>query len=164
MEVVDSFARRLKKAREHAELSQAALARLLSLKPQAIQYLENEKNAARGSRHTVAIARLCRVDAHWLSTGKGTMLLEKSQIAAQERAAYDILPPEAIEVAKAWSKLSAANQEVFRAMLFVHAAIDQRYPWLRRGRPRSETYADFEKRIEQNMAALIALAAERARR
>jgi DNA-binding XRE family transcriptional regulator len=161
---MDAFARRLKKARAHAGLSQADLARVLGVKPQAIQYLEQESNNARGSKHTSAIARACAVDAMWLSTGRGTMLLEKKQMAAQDQAAYNALPPEAYQVARAWMKLSPANQEVFRQMVFVHAAIDQRYPWLRRGRPSTETYDQFEKRVEQNLAALINLAAERERR
>jgi transcriptional regulator with XRE-family HTH domain len=161
---METFAKRLRKAREHARFSQAALARALELKPQAIQYLENDKNNARGSRHTNAIAQLCRVDATWLASGHGTMLPSKSQIVAQDQADYQSISSEAKQIALAWMHLSPATQEVFRELVFVHAAIEQRYPWFRRGRPRSETYDQFEQRIEQNMATLITLAAERERR
>ena len=159
MAPVEPFHRRLKRAREHADLKQAELARRLGLKPQAIQYLESATHTAQGSRHTAAIARECGV----VATGKGTMLLSKGQMAAQDRATYEVLPPEAREVAKAWMKLSPANQEVFRSMVFVHAAIDQRYPWMRRGRPRSETYDQFEQRVARNLKDLVKAANDRER-
>ena len=48
-----------------------------------------------------------------------------------------------------------------RELLFTFSAIDRFYPWLRRGRPKGESYDQFEQRHEQNMAAAIELAAAR---
>lgn len=68
-----AYGKRLRTAREHAAMSQAALARRIGLKPQAVQYLEDDKNDATGSQHTASLARACGVDPVWLETGAGTM-------------------------------------------------------------------------------------------
>lgn len=68
---MSTFGERVRQAREYAGLSQKALADLVRTKQQAIQYLENPKSHARGSRHTNSIARFCGVDAQWLESGQG---------------------------------------------------------------------------------------------
>lgn len=68
----EAFGARVKRAREHAGLSQSALANAIDVKQQAIQFLEKPENNARGSRYTSEIARVCGVDARWLATGQGT--------------------------------------------------------------------------------------------
>lgn len=156
-----SYAKRLDEARRHGKLTQSELARRLGLKPQAIQYLETERNNARGSKHTSAIARETGVDAHWLSTGKGTML--PAQRAEQALAEYGELPPEAKEVAIAWSRCAPDAQRMFRELIFIHSMIDRNYPWLRRGRPSGETYDEYEQRMEQNFSALVRLTADRSK-
>jgi transcriptional regulator with XRE-family HTH domain len=153
------FGPRVKKAREHAGLSQPELATRIGIKQQSIQYLESPNKKATGSRHTAAIARETGVDVTWLSTGRGEML--PAQGVRQEGAGYETLSPEAREVAIAWSKLSAPMRDTFRELLYIHAVIDTQYPWLRRGRPRSNLYKDWERGIEQNMQALIQLRADK---
>jgi len=66
-----TFGERIKQARKHAQLSQAELARRITVKQQAIEYLENPKNNAQASRHTSEIARACGVDAGWLAKADG---------------------------------------------------------------------------------------------
>lgn len=153
-----TYAARLKRAREHAKLNQTGLADELGLKPQAIQYLENPSNNARGSKHTANIARICGVNAHWLETGKGTMLAE-GHAAKQPDAEYEALPREAREVARAFTKLSTGNQHWVRDMIFMLAAVDTRFPWFRRGKPSGKSYEAYERGIEQNYQAQIVLAA-----
>src|SRR4051812_30312303 len=57
--VQTTYAKRLRQAIEHAGMSQAELARRIGLKsgPQAVQYLADDKNNSRGSRHTAAFAQ-----------------------------------------------------------------------------------------------------------
>ena len=157
-----TFAARVKKAREYAKLSQAALARRLGLKPQAIQYLEEPKNNARGSKHTAGIARVCGVDPDWLATERGTMLPAPG--ARQPDAGYAAITDEAREVAIAWSKLSVEVQGWMRDIIFMLAACESKYPWLRRGRPKGESYTQYERRVESNFDAMVQLAADRTKR
>ena len=49
-------------------------------------------------------------------------------------------------------------------MAFMFSIIDRHYPWLRRGRPKGESYDKFEERAEQNYKAEIELAAARLKR
>lgn len=156
---VVTFAERVKKARERAKLSQAELARRLGLKQQAIQYLEDRKNNARGSKHTAGIARECGVDPNWLSSGQGQML--RVDAAKQPEAAYAALSTEAREVALAWSRLSLELQGWLREIIFMLATVEKKYPWLRRGRPKGESYDQYERRVEQNFEAMVQLAADR---
>lgn len=84
----------------------------------------------------------------------------KATLAAREPSAED-LSPEALEVARVYSRLQPQTREQMRELLFIFSAIDKHYPWLRRGRPRGESYDQFEARHEQNMTALVELAAAR---
>lgn len=155
------FGQRVKKARDYAKLSQPKLAALVGVKQQSIQYLEDPAKKSTGSRHTAAIARACGVDVTWLSTGKGEMVPPQRLEAREGEAGYESLSPEAREVAIAWSKLSPTMRDTFRELLYIHAVIDTQYPWLRRGRPKSGAYEDWERGIEQNMQALIQLRADK---
>ena len=152
-----TYAVRLKQARRHAGLNQTELALQLRVKPQAIQYLEDEKKAATGSKHTANIARICGIDAHWLASGEGRMLPGGHQ-AQQPQADYAALN-EAREVARAWSKLSPGNRQWVRDMVFMLAAVDTRFPWFRRGRPAGKSYDAYERGIENNYQAQVMLAA-----
>lgn len=155
---MSNYATRLKKAREHAGLNQTELAARLHVKPQAIQYLENEIKLARGSKYTASIARICGVDAHWLATGEGSMALG-ARTAREATASYEALSDEARQVALAWSNLSPANRHWVREMVFILAAVDTRFPWFRRGKPSSKSYAAYERGIEHNYQAQVMLAA-----
>lgn len=159
---MSTFASRVRQARDHAGLSQAALAARLGVKQQAVQYLENPKHNARGSRHTTAIARECGVDANWLATGKGEML-PRAAALRQRDASYEVLTADAQEVALAWSQLSDETKSWARDLVFMLAVMERRYPWLRRGRPRGESYTDYERRIEQNFQAKMVLSSAKKR-
>lgn len=71
------------------------------------------------------------------------------------------LAPDALEVAQVFSRLQPQTKELMRELLFLFSAVDRHQPWLRRGRPKGESYDQFEKRHEQNMQAMIELAAAR---
>ena len=70
------FGERLVLARKHAGLNQVQLAKAIGVSQSTIA--EAEK-AGQGSSKTTQIASVCRVDAHWLATGEGSMLSPASQ-------------------------------------------------------------------------------------
>lgn len=157
-----TYAARLKRARELAKLTQIDLAAALGVKPQAIQYLENAKKRARGSKYTAGIARATGTDAHWLATGEGQML--PAHPARQESPRYIAHSPDALQVAAAWSRLSPEHQAWARELIYILSTVDSRFPWLRRGRPKGETYEQYERNMEQNYHATVVKAAERLNR
>lgn len=150
-----TLADRMRKAREHAKLSQTQLASKVGVKQQSIQHLENPNKAARGSRYLATIARICGVMPEWLETGKPPMLDPRR--VEEPGAEYELLTEEARQVALAWMKLSPDAQGWMRDLMFLLATAERNYPWLRRGRPKGESYDAFERRMEDNFAALKVL-------
>jgi transcriptional regulator with XRE-family HTH domain len=68
------YGERLKIARKHAELSQAALAERAGVSQPTVHYLEDVANNAQGSEHTTRFARACGISADWLSDEIGEMM------------------------------------------------------------------------------------------
>ena len=69
------FGKRIRAARRHAGLSQAALAQAVGMSQPSMSEAEN---TAHSSQFTAQIARACGVDGHWLATGAGEMLDTKT--------------------------------------------------------------------------------------
>lgn len=65
------FARRLKRARKHARLTQKQLAPLAGMSQSNLSELET---VAHQSGKTPQLAKACGVNSHWLATGEGGML------------------------------------------------------------------------------------------
>jgi transcriptional regulator with XRE-family HTH domain len=108
--VETTYAKRLKRARANAGLSQSELARRIGSKHsgQLIQYLEADENNAQGSKHTARIAQELGVDPVWLATGAGEMA--PSAGVREPAARYDVRPP---NLAKA---IRAMRPELQRAL------------------------------------------------
>lgn len=68
------YGERLKTARKHAGLSQAALAERAGISQPTVHYLEDVANDAQGSEHTTRLARACGISADWLSDEIGEMI------------------------------------------------------------------------------------------
>lgn len=66
-----TYGERLLWAMAQRSLNQSDLARLTGVTPQAVQYLCDPTNNARGSRNTAAFAEACGVDPNWLARGTG---------------------------------------------------------------------------------------------
>jgi hypothetical protein len=66
-----------------------------------------------------------------------------------------------IELVETFRKLSPDTQQWLRELIFTLAMIETNYPWLRKGRPRAERYAEYEKRIRHHMDQEISRAAHR---
>lgn len=67
---------RLRAARKHANLTQVKLSELTGIAQSTISTAERE---GRGSSDTPVYAKVCGVDAHWLATGTGSMLLPATE-------------------------------------------------------------------------------------
>lgn len=107
------------------------------------------------------IADWLGVRVAWLRDGEGERR-PGAGAAKQEGGNYEALTPEAREVGLTWQRLSAPRREMVREVLFMLSLGENRFPWLLRGRPKSESYEEWERRQEQNFGALAVL--ERTRR
>ena len=70
-----TYAERLMWALNERHLTQSELARRVHIRPQAIQYLCDERNHAQGSKHTAAMAKALGVSPDWLANQSGTPFL-----------------------------------------------------------------------------------------
>lgn len=82
---------RIKAARKHAKLTQAALADAVGIKQASISELETGKSQS--STYNATIAKACGVDAVWLESGRGSMLGAKTGTApSPSEADYALIP------------------------------------------------------------------------
>ncbi len=72
------YGMRLRRARQHAGLTQAQLQKLTGIAQSTISTAERE---GYGSSETPVYAKALRVDAHWLATGEGDMLAGNTEPA-----------------------------------------------------------------------------------
>ncbi|MFR0675855.1 LexA family protein [Enterobacterales bacterium AW_CKDN230030176-1A_HGKHYDSX7] len=80
-----TLAERIKAARQHAQLTQKALAQQVGVEQPVISQLETGKNLQ--SAHLPKIAHACGVSAIWLSEALGPMLPERATSAPQSNVA-----------------------------------------------------------------------------
>lgn len=100
----------------------------------------------------------------WLRDGEGDKHdARRELVAAQPVAEYRTLSQEALQVALAWSKLSPDTRTTMRDVIFMLSLGEKRFPWLRRGRPEKETYAQWEARQLQNFQAMSQLHSDRSK-
>ena len=74
------YGKRLRAARVYAKLTQQGLAAKTGISQSTISTAERENQ---GSSDTSVFAKACRVDAHWLATGEGSMSLSKVLVNAE---------------------------------------------------------------------------------
>lgn len=74
---MSEFGKRVRQARKHAKLSQAALGKAIGMAQGSLSELEN---VGESSTYTVQIAERCGVSARWLATGEGDMLATKTNV------------------------------------------------------------------------------------
>lgn len=73
-----TFGKRLKSARKHAGLSQAALAKLVGMSQGSLSEAEN---GAASSRSLVQLAQACGVSPTWLASGEGEMIESQKKVS-----------------------------------------------------------------------------------
>src|SRR5690606_25380821 len=106
------------------------------------------------------IADWLGVRVAWLRDGEGPMR-DEGQVAKAPEQGSVVLSEEAREIAMVWQSLSPDARDMMRDILYMLRLGERRFPWLLRGRPRSETYAEWEKRQEENFFALSQLEHDR---
>jgi len=71
-----NYAIKLAKDTFDPKMSQSKLARAIGVTPQTVQYLcSNQREQNKGSKYTGQLAKILRVDSHWLETGQGEYAL-----------------------------------------------------------------------------------------
>lgn len=68
----------------------------------------------------------------------------------EPRGRYETLTEAALDVARAWSKLSPFLQKLYRDSIFRDAAMESVMPWLKVARPTTASYDAFEKSVERD--------------
>jgi transcriptional regulator with XRE-family HTH domain len=144
---------RLKKAREHAGLSQKQLEERAGVSQKTISKIERGDQDS--STQVVQLARHLGVNASWLATGEGDMIT-KPLGAQQPPAEYQTLSEESLEIARMWDQLAPDRRDWFRQLMALEAIVAKHYPWLMFGRPKRESYNEYERRIERDLLRLAA--------
>lgn len=67
---------RIRRARRHAGITQAALAELVGVRRSAVSNWESANDVLPSMQHLLAIATACRVSLEWLGTGRGVFSFE----------------------------------------------------------------------------------------
>ena len=117
---MDTLAKRLRYAREQANLSQSALARSVGVKPQAIQSIEAGR--VHRPRALLEIADVLGVSPMWLSSGEGSVEMLRVHEPTSRYASHESskLSTEAVRVASLWMELPKAQRaailETLRAL------------------------------------------------
>ncbi len=101
------------------------------------------------------IAAWLNVRLPWLRDGDGPKRNGEA-LSAQEPGTPPYISPEAAEIALIWSKLPAARRAAFRSSMAIEAMIATHYPWLTFGNPESESYRDYERRVERDILRIAA--------
>lgn len=60
----------------------------------------------------------------------------------------------AVDIAQRWMSLSSERQEWFRDLIFTIHFVEKRFPAMRKGRPKGESYTNLEAAFERDMMQL----------
>jgi hypothetical protein len=81
--------------------------------------------------------------------------------AHQPAAIYRGLSEEALQIARAFDRMTPQTKDRVREHVFLQAVIDVSFPWLRSGKPVSANYEEFEQWHRDNAQAQLTLEAGR---
>lgn len=140
------FARRLQEAAQKAGVSIKQIEKQLPCKYEMARRYWNGYAIPR-PKLLSKLADLLHISSAYLQYG------EKDQHAVKEASPpYPAMPTEAaIQIARAWEKLSPAHKVIYRNAIFKDAAIETLMPWLQvNGRPAAESYDAFERAVERD--------------
>ena len=131
---------------ERDGLSDNGLARLLEMKQPTISRIASGVSRDPDEATLEPIARYFNVTTAYLR-GKDPLSL---LIGRGE----DALSPLAQDIGRKWQSLSAERQELFRDLIFTMHYMEKRFPAMKKGRPKGESYTNLERAIEQDMRQL----------
>ena len=138
------FAQRLQRAAKVAGIRRADMARLPGISFEMARRYWIGAAKPRGKK-IASIASLLAITPAELEYGQPKLRAE------EQRASYDIVGGAAMEVARAWSKLSPSLQRLYRDSIFRDAATEKVMPWLKTLiRPAGSSYDSFEKSVERD--------------
>jgi len=72
---------RIRRARRHAGLTQAALAELINVRRSAVSNWESANDVLPSMQNLVSVAMVCQVSLEWLGTGRGSFSPESDNLA-----------------------------------------------------------------------------------
>ena len=106
-----NLAIRIHRARHHAGMSQAELARRLGVDRSCVGHWEGVSRANPGHDRLAELAKLCVVSYEWLATGRGSMKLGHDP-ADDIPAAFGkvVNDPQAIRLLRAWDAMSLRSR------------------------------------------------------
>lgn len=99
------------------------------------------------------LARYLGVMKAWLEHGEGEPFGGVSIFEAE--AGYREFSDDTRQVAIAYEQLSEAQRAYYRESIFRDAAIAKTMPWFQTGKPDSDSYADYEERMEKDFHARV---------
>ena len=85
---------RIRRARRHAGLSQAALAEVVNVRRSAVSNWESANDVLPSMQHLLSVAVACRVSLEWLGTGRGAFSLEADGLAEVPTANAELVDVE----------------------------------------------------------------------
>lgn len=89
---------RIRLARRHAGLSQAALAAAVGVQRSAVSHWETERGKSPNTEHMREVAMATGVQFEWLATGRGRMTLTSEEAMESVAAAEAVLVDEPLEL------------------------------------------------------------------
>lgn len=72
---------RIRRARRHAGLTQAALAELINVRRSAVSNWESANDVVPSMQNLVSLATVCGVSLEWLGTGRGDFSTQSDDLA-----------------------------------------------------------------------------------
>lgn len=138
---------RIRKLREGLGLSLQGFGDLVGVSPTAVQKWE------RGGE--IKPATLARVVAR-VREREPSITEEYLRFGERAMISGDIdgLTPLALDIARRWMALSTERQDSFRDLIFTMHFVEKRFPAMRKGRPRGESYDRLEAAFERDMLQL----------
>jgi len=127
-----NLANRIRRARKHVGLSQAALAKHLGVHRSCVGHWEGVSNANPRHDRLADVARICVVSYEWPATGRGPVKPGHDpldHIPAAARVSID--DPQALRLLGAWEAMSSHSRVALLGLVEELAALRQ--PRRRRG-------------------------------
>ena len=120
------LATRIRQARQHIGMTQAALAKRLGVHRSCVGHWEGVGKANPGPDRLAELAKLCMVSYEWLATGRGSKALGHDPLddipAAFGRIVDD---PQAIRLLRAWDAMPSRSRSVLLELADVLASQHQ---------------------------------------
>jgi transcriptional regulator with XRE-family HTH domain len=144
--MVEKMADRLRQLK--GDLSYEAFGALAGVSAQSVQ-----KWMAGGNVKDATLRKLLNSE-HFKGRGITLEWIRYGDTIAATKAQEGGLSQLALEVARQWTELSEDRRDWFRDLIFTMRFVEKRFPAMRKGRPRGESYTNMELAFERDMRQL----------